>query len=230
MKRAEYEMYIRGKRVVVVGPAPSIVGSCQHDLIESYDVVVRLNHALPVPDSMQQDIGSRTDVLYSTVKKKSILQDFEMLNQLVRWIVCPYANVKPFDKYMHEFDDATLNFNLPFVCAYDKEQYKSIESSMGTRPMISLSAIQHLLFCEASEIHITGLTFGMATSGNKGGYYEDYKNKNDYKGEATEKEVVAIIDRCGVHDIQKHVEYLRQLMTSHPHITCDKAMKEVIDG
>jgi hypothetical protein len=219
--------YILGKKVVIVGPAPSIVGTGQHDKIESYDIVIRLNHALPVPSKLHKDIGERTDVLYTTTKAKSLHSDFDFLQKTLKWIVCPYADVEPFDRYMVQFKKKNKD-RIPFVCAYSHNEYHQVLTSIGTRPTIGLSAIIHMLKHEISELYITGMTFYKKTPGNKGGYYEEYKNKDDYKGKATEKEVLALTNKIGVHNMDRHVDAMRILMQDD-RVVCDEALKYVLD-
>lgn len=53
---------VEGKTVVVVGPAPHLIGTGYGRIIDSYDVVVRLNDIIP-PPQFRKDYGSRTDIL-----------------------------------------------------------------------------------------------------------------------------------------------------------------------
>jgi hypothetical protein len=58
---------LEGKRVAVVGRAASLRGSGEGALIDSFDVVVRVN-SLPPPDpNLWEDLGKRTDLLYTCV-------------------------------------------------------------------------------------------------------------------------------------------------------------------
>ena len=58
---SELENYLKGKRVAYVGPAPYLVGSSLGKKIDSYDVVVRIQHGIP----NEKDYGSRTDIVQS---------------------------------------------------------------------------------------------------------------------------------------------------------------------
>ena len=219
---------IRNKTVAVVGPAPSIIGTDQYGLIESYDVVVRLNHALPVPKKLIRHIGERTDLLYSSTKiPKSLHPNLTLVSDTIKYLVCPYGPIDPFARYMKNFKDSNKG-KIPFHCPYTKEQHQAIEAKVGTRPTIGLAAIIHLLEHEIRELYITGLTFYHSTPGDEGGYYEEYKNKDDYKGKATASEVMKLVKRIGVHDMDAHVRYIKNLMKSDPRITCDLAMDHVL--
>jgi hypothetical protein len=60
-KNKDLEEYLSGKTVAFVGPAPYLVGLNKGSLIDSYDVVVRIQHGIP----NKQDYGSRTDIVQS---------------------------------------------------------------------------------------------------------------------------------------------------------------------
>jgi len=53
--------YLKDKRVAFVGPAPYMKGLKQGELIDSYDIVVRIQHGIP----NEEDYGSRTDIIQS---------------------------------------------------------------------------------------------------------------------------------------------------------------------
>lgn len=53
--------FLKDKKVAFVGPAPYMKGLGHGQLIDSYDVVVRIQHGIP----NEQDYGSRTDIIQS---------------------------------------------------------------------------------------------------------------------------------------------------------------------
>ncbi|MFW6130642.1 MAG: glycosyltransferase family 29 protein, partial [Atribacterota bacterium] len=63
-----FSNFVKGNSAVLVGPAKSIEGSNQGEMIDSFNLVVRMNKAVPVPDSVKEDIGSRTDILYNCLE------------------------------------------------------------------------------------------------------------------------------------------------------------------
>jgi hypothetical protein len=68
---ADYHRLLKGKRVAIVGPAETLIGTGQGDLIDSYDLIVRFNTViryLPFPDELARDIGTRTDLLYANTE------------------------------------------------------------------------------------------------------------------------------------------------------------------
>jgi hypothetical protein len=59
--------YVSNKCIALVGPASSIIGSNKGPVIDKFDLVVRLNKALPLPENLKNDIGSRTDIIYNSL-------------------------------------------------------------------------------------------------------------------------------------------------------------------
>ena len=51
----ELSGYLEGKRVAYVGPAPYMKGLGQGELIDSYDVVVRIQHGIPMKKIMEAE-------------------------------------------------------------------------------------------------------------------------------------------------------------------------------
>lgn len=66
----DYSDYLRGKRVVFVGPAGYTEDMGLGGKIDSYDVVVRVNNGIGLACKFPQDLGTRTDVLYTTFHKR----------------------------------------------------------------------------------------------------------------------------------------------------------------
>lgn len=64
---AEYARLLRGKNVVVVGPAGTLIDAAQGASIDSHDLIVRFNTAveyMPFDEKLARDVGTRTDILY----------------------------------------------------------------------------------------------------------------------------------------------------------------------
>jgi hypothetical protein len=63
----KFNAYIGGKKVIFVGPSGNLIGSGFGKWIDSFDVIIRTNHApiaLAEDKSLAIDYGQRTDVLY----------------------------------------------------------------------------------------------------------------------------------------------------------------------
>jgi hypothetical protein len=83
----EYAEYMHDKRVVIVGPAASLQGRKQGKLIDSHDVIVRINLDCPVPKDMNEDRGTGTDVLYHVLFSPAVHRNLfdHSLKQVDEW-------------------------------------------------------------------------------------------------------------------------------------------------
>ena len=174
--RRAYGRYLAGKRVVLVGPAPSIEGSRQHDLIESHDVVARVNHALPVPAHLQPDVGCRTDVLYHNLwrgspKARPFLELVGLLDGHVQWACAayPYLNLdhrfaEDIDRFVKDLS-GRVPFRVPGNLRYLRTWWEC-----RTRPNAGVSAIADLLSFDIARLYITGFTFYAGPQAYHAGY------------------------------------------------------------
>ena len=210
---------VKGKRVVVVGPAPSIVGSKQREKIDGYDIVVRINKAIPVPETMQNDIGTRTTILYNCLNvcpgNGGVLDPKVLKKAGVVHVRCPYPARPPF---LCDIKNAQkLDWQGIGLSWTDTSKYNAWEQGMESRPNSGHCAIMDLLLHDISELYITGFTFF------KGGYYSAYRNLN-------EAQVHERMNKAGNHNQEKQLEYMRRLLCSDKRVVMDRALQEIVDG
>lgn len=60
----QYQEYLKDKSVAIVGSSLHLIGKKEGSIIDSHDVVVRLNNSSFVPSELREDLGSRFDVGY----------------------------------------------------------------------------------------------------------------------------------------------------------------------
>jgi len=88
----KYSKFLKGKKVVIVSGSPYIIGSNQGKLIDSYDIVVRVNQGYFACDKMKSDIGCRTDILYTSLSSFpgcGMDMNIKKVKNIFKWIVCP---------------------------------------------------------------------------------------------------------------------------------------------
>lgn len=207
-----YADYLRGKRVVIVGPAPTLLGSNQGNLIDSFDVVVRIKKVLSKIENLRKDIGSRTDVLYSWFDPDpgngGQINFQDLKNGNVAFVCCPYPEEAPFSRdNIKRFLNA--NSGRFHFHAVEKPFYDLVETRIQCRPNSGILAILDLLKHEISELYITGFTFF------KGGYIKEYCSR-------TEKEAFQIMAMAKTHQQPPQMLLLKE------HILKDNRTK--IDG
>jgi hypothetical protein len=211
-----YARYLARKRVVLVGPAPSIEGSRQRDLIESHDVVVRINHALPIPRHLQDDVGRRTDVLYHNLwhanpRGLPLPQLVELLDGCVQWVSAAY----PYSNLDHAFATdidlfvAQLRGRVPLHVP-DTARYLSTWRDIGTRPNAGVSAIADLLSFDIARLYITGFTF----YGGSRVYHTGYQGSAQGIGT--------------IHDQGRQREYIARTLQSDGRLAVDRVLEEIL--
>lgn len=176
---ARFRSLVAEKRVVVVGPSRSIIGSKQGEYVEAFDLVVRINHQWPVPDGLITDLGRRMDILYHCCNG-----DYPVSRLFV-----PEFQRTKFVCY-EEGPDLPV---LAARCASDgidsmesTELYLNLAGPLGGHPNTGFVAITHLLDAPIAELYVTGFSFyrepyyeGYLGTGNKAEYWRagDYPQK-----------------------------------------------------
>jgi hypothetical protein len=94
----DFGRLLEGKDVVIVGPAETLRGKGQGQMIDAHDLVVRFNTAInyiPFTRELANDIGTRTDILYcnNEVIIKQILFQQGISHEKFRR-VCEVAGIK----------------------------------------------------------------------------------------------------------------------------------------
>jgi len=240
--RNKLSSYLKGKRVVIVGPAPSVVGSEQAALIDSYDVVVRLNKALPIPKDLQKDVGTRTDILYNCMNPSDDCGGIISIPLItkcgVKFVVGAYPPIDHVGvtklriktdnlSFYHKHKNAWKNF-----CYTDKTHFLSLWKLMKL-PNTGTMAILDLLRFDIKELYITGISFF------KGGYIRTYR---DYD----ENGIMKHLKKFNLHNPEKQLDYactkllkdgrvkmdntLTDILTKHANTTDLSHIQEGIDG
>jgi len=66
----EYFKFIKNKRVAIVGPSSWLNGKKLGAEIDKFDIVVRINQGIFLPENNIDDYGSRTDIIYLSQKAR----------------------------------------------------------------------------------------------------------------------------------------------------------------
>jgi len=221
--RQAYGRFLKGKRVAIVGPAPSIVGSKQAKALEAFDVIVRLNKALPVPDELHSDIGKRTDVLYNCMNPSEECGGKIDINQLhrqhVKFLVSPYAPYQSyrFQRDIKSFEETNRRHAKPIPFCHIDPTYFARLMQIIKLPNTGISAILDLLQHDIAHLYITGFTFF------KGGYIKQYRGYD-------ERKVLNFMAKYNLHDQERQLHYMRRILKNNPRVTMDKALADIINS
>ena len=193
----EYKSFLDDKRVALVGPSASTILSGNGPIIDSYDVVVRLNRALPIAENRINDVGIKTDVLYHSFQttlgpEKEIDEDL--------WIEC---GVKYLCAVTHrDFGRNGLQNGVNAVKKYqikwmDRDVFGRLDCHIISYANAGTWAIQDLLSYPIKELHIFGIDF------MRHGYDPEYY-KNDPAGWEMYKDIESIRKINGYHNVNGH--------------------------
>ena len=67
---SQFSSLIKGKTVALVGPAEYLMGSNYGKEIDKHDVVVRVNRGIELIEVYENDVGKKSDILYSCLIEK----------------------------------------------------------------------------------------------------------------------------------------------------------------
>lgn len=224
----QYNEFLKDKKVIVVGPSPSLEGSGKGNQIDDYDIVVRINKAFPVEEGLESDIGSRTDIHYHCLHTNpacggEIFYE-EMKNQNVL-VSCPYPKyIGPFYGDVISFEKENKKWKLPFHCIND-DYYIGIANMLHTRPNSGTMAIMDLLAYDLKELHITGFTWF------RDGWRKSYKDHCEIFGEEEgkrkrEKELSGEFD--GNHKQKPQEDLVREIYLNDDRVFIDDVMKSIL--
>lgn len=176
VKDYNYNKLLHNKRVALVGPSSNTTNTKQGDLIESYDLVVRLNKTFDIPLSRYKDIGKRTDILYNSMNTTDFPGQNDFTPKLIqklksnnlKYISSPYPFMYPFDNDILKFIE--INENQIKLHISDIVLYKYLVSVLKCRPYTGTCAIIDLLNYPIKELYITGIDCYLNQ------YYNEYRN------------------------------------------------------
>jgi len=176
---------LKGKRVVLVGPAPYLMGKGQGPAIDAYDTVCRVNECWAF--GCEHDYGQRTDIIFSSGARITLsnmqrsLRRNKFLTSELRFLVAAQRLHNSHEELFNNL--ASLNDNL---AAYGRvgvermlmlyyagdEFWSSVFAEMGRPPdaraaprgsvhgpLTGLVALRIILAHEPAELLVTGFSF-----------------------------------------------------------------------
>jgi hypothetical protein len=223
----QYARFLKNKRIVLVGPSPSLLDRVDGKLIDSYDIVIRIKKGYPIPKRLVSHLGRRTDILCTHLKTEQNNfkhKDLLKMQQNIKWLSMPYPLIKPFNKFYDNFIIYYKQFlgyyklkQKPIHYVHEMHQYNRDVYKMDTTPTTASAFILDLLRYDFKELYITGITF------RQDGYYNEYKTKKQ-DSESYHRTVV----HRKVHNYDKETVYMINIIMNDKRITYDEPLTLII--
>lgn len=227
-KNSKFKELIRNKRVALVGPANYLTLFNWGEIIDSYDVVARINRGMELIDSFPNALGSRTDVLYNCLIEKNdnggVISLRNLKKNKVKW-VCSHlhsdANGNVFKNKLHPEVKLLTILKLRYFLnlhIHEYENYSFLNSQIKCRANTGFSAIFDLLDNEAKEVFISGFSFFLDS------FVKGYKKGSKRSEEEFAKECFM----SKRHDQKNQWGFLKS-QQNNPKLVFDPILKEILN-
>ena len=167
IKDKEIQKVIEGKRVIVMGSAPSVLENNGKD-IDNYDIVVRVNNFKI--DGFEKQVGTKLDIYYSFFGTSIEKTNEELKRHKLKFIMCKYPNESFMD---HTGGVAKDGISADFRRTYNVRKYwwefpiwipkmkyfKENFEKLFRVPTTGISAILDILRFNPKSLNITGFDF-----------------------------------------------------------------------
>lgn len=205
---------VRGKNVIVVGPAGYLMDSGLGQWIDSFDVVVRLNWGVPVPEGLEQHVGSRTDILYKRLLKLGKIDAID----IEEFLAAGLKHIVAVDRLQDSADmkvfKETIGDRIPWSTGGHVRQH--LRQLLGTSPLIGVIAIEHLLNTEAKSVTVTGCDFYQS------GYYVGYGGRAYRQSKKRKEGTIA-----AAHDGRRQLSYLMTIEQRDARLKFDDVLTRI---
>ena len=237
MSNEEYGEYLDGKRVIMVAHADSLVGSNKGSFIDTFDTIVRINEAVPIPEELKPDVGTKCDILYSSlapqfrITKDKLYQPFLDLGTVA---ICRPTPIKTnrIDEvglfshdvsYWYDRLETALEGVDLAVRVVGQEPYRTHTAKMnGKLPLTGFAGLWDLLEFNIAEVYMIGFNFFVGKT------YEQY-----YANPKSENQKQAWKEGTGLysgryHIIAPQIRYLKYLISRDNRIKVDEPLEEIL--
>jgi len=202
----------KNKSVALIGPADHIATFKQAKRISFFDLVVRTNTALPIPEDVEKCTGKRCDVLYCNIMNDATGQATDLYD-IKEFRAAEEAIMDvDFEKVSRFYDKFKFN-------KIDKRWAEDLAKKIGTYPNTGFQAICEILAEQCSVLYITGFTFWQS-----GQYYKGYLND-----ERLEKKTTYLKGDVQVHAQAPQIEYFMKNIYTLPQVICDPILEHLCE-
>ena len=158
-------MQFRGSRVIIVGPASTVLEDLGEIEVNDHDYVVRLNNGIALALENAPRLGNRTDILFHNLNEEGSRSAGRIPLSLlvehgVRFCVFPHWSFKGSKSRLHRKRREMLSQTQVALTVPPKSFCTSLRRNLGGyQPTVGASAIVYFLRCELAELQIHGFSF-----------------------------------------------------------------------
>ena len=229
---SQFEKLIKNKTVALVGPAAYMVGSSFGEEINKCDVVIRINRSYESIDKYPQDVGDRTDVLYSCLIEKQANAGELNLKKLkkygIKFICAPpqssYDGIAKETKFHVDVNAPkmkTISKEVP-IRIVEHDFHTKLAKAVSCRPNTGYLAIYDLLQFDIKKLKLFGFSFYLD------GFVDDVKKGVELEQNVTEKQFADMCFNSKRH-IQKNMwSYAKKTLPNNMKVKLDKILTKIL--
>ena len=229
-----FKDFISGSSVALVGPAKYMHGSGYGPEIESHDIVVRINRGIETALVYKNDVGSRTDVLYSCLIERAQqagkldrteLKEKHKIQIIVAPPVSDYAGHSKGTHFHGLIDVKKAEFisELIPIRIIDHNFNNKISDAVKCKPNTGFLSIYDLLEMNPSKLSIYGFSFYLD------GFIPGQKSGVENEKNCSEQEFADMAFASKRH-IQKNMwEYAKETLLDNEVVNLDKTLKMILE-
>ena len=228
----DFSSYINSKTVAIVGPAAYMKGSKLGTEIDNHDIVVRINRSIETVCKYREDVGQKSNILYSCLIETAANAGKLNLNELklmgVDFICTPplsnMSGIAKANKFHYAVNTTTLNklikeFNVRIV---DYSLNNWLAKKVNSRPNTGFLAIYDILHHEPKHLSIYGFSFYLDgfIPGCKAGIQKE-------KG-VSEKEFANMAFMSKRHNQKNMWQFAKKTLLNNEKVFLDKTLQQIL--
>lgn len=221
-KYNDFKQFLKNKRICLVGPAEYVDKEFTNHgkIIDSYDVVIRVNNFINIDKSLFKNFGTRIDILITSLwfdpRNTYCHEDSYTKEKIPNQLLIYYQNGRLRKLFFSFF---LRNDNIS-ICEQPKQNFEDLLKIIPD-PTTGMIAIFDCLKCNPKELFITGFTFGQDEK------YSSYVDKY-YKNYIHDKTIKDKNDFHGAHKVSSEYQFVKKLILTHNNISIDDYLRKTI--
>ena len=234
MSNFNFENFIKGKTVALVGPAKYMENKLLGDEIDNHDVVVRINRGIELVDKFSKNVGKKTNILYSCLIEKAAHAGRLDVESWKQKYGVEFVCVPPQSDYRGYSPATTLHYMV------DKKNVEKIMEAMPVRiidhvfnnflakkvnckPNTGFLSIYDILRFHPKSLSIYGFSFYLD------GFMEGCKSGIEVEKKVSEQQFAEMAYGSKRH-IQKNMwQYAKKTLLFSDKIVLDETLKRILE-